>query len=130
MIREKRLRVGLRGRLGRGITGGKEDWNHVEWGRLVKSNYKRSGGAVEKRKDERCRYEERSAEQEIGRGENGATWIKEIPIQEAKHVESWPNTTSAWAGWSRFDIPVDRYAGVHPANLHQHYTGVSYLPPV
>jgi hypothetical protein len=34
--------------------------------------------------------------------------------QEAKYVERWPNTTSAWAGWSRFDIPVDRYAGVHP----------------
>ncbi len=33
--------------------------------------------------------------------------------QEAKYVESWPNTTSAWAGWSRFDIPVDRYGGVH-----------------
>jgi hypothetical protein len=33
--------------------------------------------------------------------------------QEAKYVESWPNTTSAWAGWSRFDIPVDRYDGVH-----------------
>jgi hypothetical protein len=32
--------------------------------------------------------------------------------QEAKYVESWPNTTSAWAGWSRFDIPVDRYDGV------------------
>jgi hypothetical protein len=29
--------------------------------------------------------------------------------QEAKYMESWPNTTSAWAGWSRFDIPVDRY---------------------
>ncbi len=34
-------------------------------------------------------------------------------IQEAKYVEGWPNTTSAWAGWSRFDIPVDRYGGVH-----------------
>jgi hypothetical protein len=33
--------------------------------------------------------------------------------QEAKYVECWPNTTSAWAGWSRFDIPVDRYGGVH-----------------
>ncbi len=30
--------------------------------------------------------------------------------QEAKYVERWPNTTSAW---SRFDIPVDRYGGVH-----------------
>jgi hypothetical protein len=46
--------------------------------------------------------------------------------QEAKYVEGWPNTTSAWAGWSRFDIPVDRYGGVH--NLHQQYTRVSYLP--
>jgi hypothetical protein len=34
--------------------------------------------------------------------------------QEAKYIERWPNTTSAWAGWSRFDIPVDRYGGVHP----------------
>ncbi len=33
--------------------------------------------------------------------------------QEAKYVERWPNTTSALAGWSRFDIPVDRYGGVH-----------------
>jgi hypothetical protein len=33
--------------------------------------------------------------------------------QEAKYVESWPNTTSARAGWSRFDIPMDRYGGVH-----------------
>ncbi len=33
--------------------------------------------------------------------------------QEAKYVEGWPNTTSAWAGWSRFEIPVDRYGGVH-----------------
>jgi hypothetical protein len=32
---------------------------------------------------------------------------------EAKYLESWPSTTSAWAGWSRFDIPVDRYGGVH-----------------
>ncbi len=33
-------------------------------------------------------------------------------VQEAKYVESWPSTTSAWADWSRFDIPVDRYRGV------------------
>jgi hypothetical protein len=39
-----------------------------------------------------------------GRGEAGIT-------QEAKYVERWPNTTSAWASWSRFDIPVDRYSG-------------------
>jgi hypothetical protein len=33
--------------------------------------------------------------------------------QEAKYVEGRPNTTSAWAGWSRFDNPVNRYGGVH-----------------
>jgi hypothetical protein len=33
--------------------------------------------------------------------------------QEAEYVESWPNTTSAWAGWSRFDIQMERYGGVH-----------------
>jgi hypothetical protein len=33
--------------------------------------------------------------------------------QEAKYIEGWPSTTSAWAGWSRFDIPADRYGGVH-----------------
>jgi hypothetical protein len=30
-----------------------------------------------------------------------------VDTQEAKYVESWPNMTSAWAGWSKFDIPVD-----------------------
>jgi hypothetical protein len=35
-----------------------------------------------------------------------------VQSQEAKYVESWPNTTSAWAGWRRFDIPLDRYGGV------------------
>ncbi len=35
-----------------------------------------------------------------------------INFLEVKYVERWPNTTSAWAGWSRFDIPVDRYGGV------------------
>jgi hypothetical protein len=38
---------------------------------------------------------------------------RKLVTQEAKYVERWPNTTSAWAGWSRFDIPVDRYGGVH-----------------
>jgi hypothetical protein len=33
--------------------------------------------------------------------------------QEAKYVEGWPSTTSAWTGLSRFYIPVDRYDGVH-----------------
>ncbi len=33
--------------------------------------------------------------------------------QEAKYIEGWLNTTSAWTGWSRFDILVDRYGGVH-----------------
>jgi hypothetical protein len=37
----------------------------------------------------------------------------QVTSQEAKYVESWPNTTSAWAGWSRFDIPVDRHGAVH-----------------
>jgi hypothetical protein len=36
-----------------------------------------------------------------------------VCAQEAKYVESWPNTTSAWAGWSRFEIPVDIYCEVH-----------------
>ncbi len=36
-----------------------------------------------------------------------------VLLQEAKYVESWPNTNSARAGWSRFDIPVDMYGGVH-----------------
>jgi hypothetical protein len=51
--------------------------------------------------------------------------ISMVLPQEAKYVERWPNTTSAWAGWSRFDIPVDRYGGVHSLLL---CTGVSYLP--
>jgi hypothetical protein len=46
-------------------------------------------------------------------------------LQEAKYLEAWPNTTSAWAGWSRFDIPVDRYGGVHSL---LECTGVFYLP--
>jgi hypothetical protein len=52
-----------------------------------------------------------------------------VCTQEAKYIESWPNTTSALAGWGRFDIPVDRYGGVRtfPATLYQQYTGVSYL---
>jgi hypothetical protein len=36
-----------------------------------------------------------------------------VNTQEAKYVESWPSTTSAWAGWSRFDIPMDRYGVVY-----------------
>jgi hypothetical protein len=36
-----------------------------------------------------------------------------VQTQEAKYVERWPNTTSAWTGWSRFDILVNRYDGVH-----------------
>jgi hypothetical protein len=30
-----------------------------------------------------------------------------VQPQEAYYVESWLNTTSAWASWSRFDIPKD-----------------------
>ncbi len=37
------------------------------------------------------------------------SWLGRIETQEAKYVECWPNTTAAWAGWSRFDIPLDRY---------------------
>ncbi len=48
-------------------------------------------------------------------------------IQEAKYIEGGPSTTSACTGWSRFDIPVDRYGGVH--SLLQ-CTGVSYMPLV
>jgi hypothetical protein len=33
--------------------------------------------------------------------------------QEAKYVERWTSTTSDWAGWSGFYIPVDRYGGAH-----------------
>jgi hypothetical protein len=51
--------------------------------------------------------------------------VLKVLSQEAKYVERWPNTASAWAGWSRFDSPVDRYGGVH--SLLQ-CTGVSYLP--
>ncbi len=36
-----------------------------------------------------------------------------VHTQEAKYVERWPSTTSAWADWSRFDVAVDRYGGVH-----------------
>jgi hypothetical protein len=36
-----------------------------------------------------------------------------VTYQGAKYVEGWPNTTSACAGWSRFDIPVDRSDGVN-----------------
>jgi hypothetical protein len=45
----------------------------------------------------------------------GAADLVQLSVrnQEAKYVESWPSTTSAWAGWSRFDILVDRSYGVH-----------------
>ncbi len=46
-------------------------------------------------------------------GTSGPYHSYNYPHQEAKYVERWPNTTSAWAGWSRFDIPVDRYGGVY-----------------
>ncbi len=41
-----------------------------------------------------------------------------VRTQEAKYIESWPNTTSACAGWSRFDILVDKYGGVHSLLLY------------
>ncbi len=52
----------------------------------------------------------------MDRGGGGYNIPKYIEVKvtphEAKYVERWPNTTSAWAGWSRFDIPVDRYGMV------------------
>jgi hypothetical protein len=36
-----------------------------------------------------------------------------VSTQEDKYIESWPNTSSAWAGWRSFDIPVDRSDGVN-----------------
>jgi hypothetical protein len=42
-----------------------------------------------------------------GWGPGGGGGAGGVPPQEAKYVERWPNMTSAWAGWSRFDIPVD-----------------------
>jgi hypothetical protein len=36
-----------------------------------------------------------------------------VLFQEAKYVECWPNTTSASAGWRRFNIPVDKSDGAH-----------------
>ncbi len=45
----------------------------------------------------------------VGYSGKGTGWRKkERETQEAKYLESWPSTTSAWAGWSRLDIPVDR----------------------
>ncbi len=49
--------------------------------------------------------------------------------QEAKYVESWPNTNSAWASWSRFDILADRYGGVHSMLICTSSTGtLGFLP--
>ncbi len=45
--------------------------------------------------------------------QSGAVHTAPCTHQEAKYVKGWPSTISAWAGWSRFDIPVDRYGGVH-----------------
>jgi hypothetical protein len=50
--------------------------------------------------------------------------------QEAKYIESWPNTTSAWAGWSRFDIPVDRYGGVQSQLICTISTLGVFYPPL
>jgi hypothetical protein len=60
----------------------------------------------------------------------GVRPIRQLEPKRLKNVESCPNTTSAWAGWSRFDIPVDRSDGAHSELIFtmQHYTGVFYLP--
>jgi hypothetical protein len=48
-----------------------------------------------------------------------------IPKRLFVHIpESWPNTTSAWASWRRFDITVDRYGGVHSLLLCTRITGL------
>jgi hypothetical protein len=49
----------------------------------------------------------------VGAGVEECVGVSVGAGQEAKYVESWPNTTSSWAGWSRFDIPVDRSDGVY-----------------
>jgi hypothetical protein len=50
--------------------------------------------------------------------------ITAVVPQEAKYVERWPNTTSAWAGWSRFDLP-----GLAGADLIFQWIGmVEYIP--
>jgi hypothetical protein len=36
-----------------------------------------------------------------------------VIYQEAEYIECWPNTTSAWASWKGFDIPVAKHGGVH-----------------
>ncbi len=46
-----------------------------------------------------------------GRGWGRGRWVS--PKRLNTWVESWPNTTSAWADCSKFDIPVGRYGGVH-----------------
>ncbi len=38
--------------------------------------------------------------------------VQAVGTQEAKYKESWPNTTSAWAGWRRLYTPMDRSNGV------------------
>jgi hypothetical protein len=78
--------------------------------------------------------------QSVGKGRNAVFSCNTVHIfcayavytQGANYIESWPNTTSAWAGfWSRFDIPVDRSNKVlctFPATLHQQYSTGFFYP--
>ncbi len=49
--------------------------------------------------------------------------------QEAKYIESWPSTTSAGLAGADSIFQWIGMVEYIPANLHQQYTGVSYLPP-
>ncbi len=43
----------------------------------------------------------------------GGGGIGRRPKRLNTYIERWPDTASAWAGWSRFDIQLDRFGGVH-----------------
>jgi hypothetical protein len=79
--------------------GGKRQRERVRWREIDR---KRQRKTERKRQMERERIGEKV--EETGK----IRWH-----QKAKYIESWPNTTSAWAGRRGFDIPVDRYGGVH-----------------
>jgi hypothetical protein len=60
------------------------------------------------------RYCKQSSTSYETRYANSAVCLATTVTQEFIHIlECWPNTTAAWAGWRRFDIPLDRYDGVH-----------------
>ncbi len=53
-----------------------------------------------------------------------------LGLRDYRYTRVLAHTTSAWAGWSRFDIPVDRYGGVQyiPCYVAPAEHWVSYLP--